>query len=93
MSELPHIDRRRFDGLSLTVIDTGVTEWRASYNAPRSEWVRKAASIDPEGWVRFTQMRCIFKRTRHRSSSTHGWPNDTLSVELGQDFRLKPTAI
>jgi len=51
MSELPHIDRRRLDGFSLTVIDTGVTEWRPSYNAPRSEWVRKAPAIDLDGWV------------------------------------------
>jgi glyoxylase-like metal-dependent hydrolase (beta-lactamase superfamily II) len=51
MNEVPHIDRRDFGGLALTVVDTGVTEWRASYNVPRSMWVGEVPAIDADGWL------------------------------------------
>ena len=46
-----HIESRRIGDVTLTVVDSGITEWRPTYNAPRSEWVSKASGIDEDGWI------------------------------------------
>jgi glyoxylase-like metal-dependent hydrolase (beta-lactamase superfamily II) len=84
MGKSPHIETRRLGDVTLTVVDSGITEWHPAYNAPRSEWVSKVAGIDADGWIplhtnalhiRTSQASIVVDPCQWHPAQLQAWPN------------------
>lgn len=98
MGQSPHIETRRSGDLTLTVVDTGITEWHPTYNAPMAQWVSKVTGVDGDGWIPL-HTNALHVRTSHASivvdpclwhpAHVSAWPNVRLKESYpGMDAAL-----
>lgn len=84
MAKLPHLDTRKIGDVTVTVVDSGITEWHPTYNAPKAEWMSKVAGIDRDGWIplhtnalhiRTLQASIVVDPCLWHPAHVRAWPN------------------
>lgn len=84
MRKSAHIGTRRIGDVTLTVVDSGITEWYPTYYAPKTEWMNKVAGMDGDGWIplhtnalhiRTAKASIVVDPCLWHPSHVRAWPN------------------